>query len=66
MRDELTHLNFALTSSRLDASLGSDTAKPTYFELYKSLQEKYVYVKTKRAKEWTTQNILLHIEREKV
>ena len=49
-----------------DACIGPEKDKQTYFDLYKSLHEKYVYLKTKRAEEWTFTEYLLHMERENV
>ena len=59
-------MNFALSSLRIGQSMKCDAKKATYFQLYKALHEKYIYVKTKRAEEWTSRGIELHIEREKV
>lgn len=66
LRNELTQVNLQLSSLRLDASIGPEKDKKTYFDLYKSLHEKYVYLKTKRAEEWTFKEYLLHMERENV
>ena len=64
LRNELTQVNLQLSSLRLDASIGPEKDKKTYFDLYKSLHEKYVYLKTKRAEEYTFKEYLLHMERE--
>ena len=66
LTDELTQVNLQLSSLRLDASIGPEKDKKTYFDLYKSLHEKYVYLKTKRAEEYTFKEYLLHMERENV
>ena len=63
LRDELTKLNLEVSCLKLDASMGSDKEKLTYFKLYKKLHEKYLFVKAKRREEWTTREILLHEER---
>ena len=59
-------MNLQVSGLRLDAAMGVDKEKVTYFELYKTLHLKYVHVKAKRAEEWTTREILLHEERKKV
>ena len=66
LRTELDTLNLQVSGLRLDAAMGVDKEKVTYFELYKTLHMKYVHVKAKRAEEWTTREILLHEERKKV
>ena len=65
LRDELTKLNLEVSCLKLDASMGIDKEKLTYFKLYKNLHEKYLFVKAKRREEWTRE-ILLHEERKTV
>ena len=66
LRDELTKLNLEVSCLKLDASMGSDKEKLSYFKLYRNLHEKYLFVKAKRREEWTTREILLHEERKTV
>ena len=66
LRDELTKFNLEVSCLKLNASMGSDKEKLSYFKLYRNLHEKYLFVKEKRREEWTTREVRLHEERKTV